>query len=207
MPVRSVNSPRQRDWHSKASVDSQGPFEGGFVGLAVRSRHSSDQIGDSLAEGELRAIGILKSKLAVPDDPGTVQRPASDPSGRSKRPKGINDRRGAIWVDVVNDQRRASVGIPGRIAPSTEETPVGLRDRRGVGDPVDNVLITKDAIRLRLAGRWLLRQGRRRPKRQKREQEWKRKKHGGRALERLRQGSASTPKRTEPPPCPPAPAS
>ena len=41
--------------------------------MAARGRHPSDQIGDSGAESELRAVGILKSELAVADGPGAVQ--------------------------------------------------------------------------------------------------------------------------------------
>src|SRR5438045_9788367 len=37
---------------------SQGLLESSLVGLAVRGRYSSDQIGNSGAESELRAVGI-----------------------------------------------------------------------------------------------------------------------------------------------------
>ena len=131
---------------------SQGFLEDCLIGLAAGGRHSSDQIGDPGTKGELRAIGILEPELAVTNDPGAMQCSAGYPCARSERPVGIDDRRGAVRVDIVDDQRSTGIGVPGRIAPRPEKAAIGLRNGRWIGDPVADALLAKYSARLRFGG-------------------------------------------------------
>src|SRR5277367_5860878 len=103
-------------------------------------------------ESELRAVGVLKSELAVADDSAAVQCSAGDPWARSERPVGVDDRSGAVRIDILDDQRRAGIGVPGPVAPGPEKAAVRLWNRRGLSNPVGDALVTKNPARLQLAG-------------------------------------------------------
>src|SRR5207244_4634325 len=123
------------------------------VRLFVRPGHLPGEIGYRWTKRELGAVGVLKPELVVTDNPGAVQHAAEHPRVRSEGSVNVDDRRGAVGLYIGDDQRRTSVGVPGRVAPGAEEGPIRFGNGRRVCDPIADALLAKNPPGLRLGHR------------------------------------------------------
>jgi hypothetical protein len=157
----SVNSRGHACIIGQLSPASRRLFECGFVGLAFRGGHAPDEIGDSGAERELCAVRVLEPQLTISNDPAAVQDAARGPRARPQWSVDIDDRNCAIGIDIVDDQRCASIAIPRCVAPYSEKAPVRVGNIRRIGDPVAYALLAKYPAPCRPRGRrWRLSAGR-----------------------------------------------
>jgi len=74
---------------------------------------------------------------------------------RSQRPVDVNDRDGAIGIDIVDDQRRTGIGVPCRVAPDSEKPPKPLGNSRRIREPIADILFAKHPAAFQPAGRRL----------------------------------------------------
>src|ERR1051326_8915720 len=121
-------------------------LERGLVGLALRRRETAVEIDVERPERELGAIGILEAQLAVANDPGAVQNAAGTAIVRTDRTVDIDDRRGAVGLHRLDDQRGAELRRPGGIAPDPDKRAVALRNGAAFGETNRDRLGGKHAL-------------------------------------------------------------